>query len=77
MYINILGAEILICGDKPQESVPVCDLIFEKEEYALVEEGGSQVQICFGKADNKISTYSLGDLQISLKDGIISLKKLG
>lgn len=77
MYLNVEGAEILICADEPQEDVPDVDILLTKESYAFMDGYNAKMQICFEMAENKISLYSMGDLQITLKDGIISLKKSG
>ncbi len=76
LYLNFLGADILICGEEVNENLPDCDVliapIYEEELFSECE---PEVEIYFEKTEGKMNVYSAGDLQIGLKNDIIKVKK--
>ncbi len=76
LYINVLGADVLICGEALDGQVPDCDLLIA-EEYSeeLCWKCLPEQEVYFEKTEGKLNLYSAGDLQFVWKNDIITMKR--
>ena len=74
LYVNFLGADILLCGEETQARLPRCDLLVAPSwSQALADACSPSGEIYFEKTEGKLSVYSAGDLQLRVKNGIIDV----
>lgn len=77
LYVNFGNADVLFVEDIEEgaEGLPDCDLMITAYGGDFLQNINREEEIYFEKADGKMSVYSLGDLQIGRRDGIISVKE--
>lgn len=74
LYVNFLGADILLCGEETQARLPRCDLLVAPSwSQALADACSPSGEIYFEKTEGKLTVYSAGDLQLRVKNGIINV----
>ena len=75
LWLGGYGSPMLVCMQPPEGDVPLCDLLIcAAEDEALSAACGAREVVCFEKSDGKISIYRSGELQITWKDDIITIR---
>ncbi len=75
LFLEVQGSAVLVCMQAAAGELPLCDLLVcAEEDAALTAACRPQEVICFEKSAGKISIYRSGELQITWKDDIISIR---
>lgn len=76
LCLNLSDVSFIVSASYAGEDLPPCSvLIAEGPDDALFEACDPETEIYFAKAPGKLSVFSSGDLQIGVKDAIISVKE--